>query len=187
MTLAPLSTRRFITKWSSNWIGTGKNMKKWSLRPHGYCPFCKADNEDTTHIIHCLHDEATKASHDALWVWTESMIKIGTCPRATRAIRNELYSWRNGTDAPVITQLNETLQQAIYSQHSIGWKSFLEGLISLDWKVYQQEYFEEIDSKRSSHLWGSKAIRCGWKYLTTIWISRNQQLHKTDHILDMEG
>ena len=187
MTLAPLSTRRFITKWSSSWIGTGKNMKRWAIRPHGYCPFCKAENEDTEHILQCIQDDAQKISQDALWTWTESMIKIGTCPRVVRAMRNEISAWRDNTEQPDITQMNDVLQRAILSQRTIGWKSFLEGLISIEWKRYQQEYFEESGSKRSHYLWGSKAIRCGWKYLTTIWIGRNQQLHQTDHILDMEG
>ena len=187
MKLSPLSTRRFISKWASNWIGTGENMKKWNIRPHGYCPFCKNDNENTHHILKCLHEEATKINHDALWVWTESMIKIKTCPRAVRAIRDELYAWRNNTSLPTLDNTNETLTKAILSQRQIGWKSFIEGLLTLEWKQYQKEYFEETESLQSHNLWVSKAIRIGWKYLTTIWNGRNTQLHQIDHILDMEG
>ena len=187
MNTASLSMRRFVTKWSANWLGTGKNMKRWALRPHGYCPFCKEENEDTFHIMKCAHEDAKTLSHDALWTWTESMIKIGTCPRAVRAIRNEIVSWKSNSALPDIDALNEQLQHAILAQRSIGWKSFLEGLFSLEWKQYQKEYFDKIDSKRSHGLWVSKAIRICWRYITTIWVGRNQQLHQTDHILDMEG
>ena len=187
MKLATLTTRRFVTKWASGWIGTGKNMKRWKLRPHGYCPYCKMEDEDTFHIMQCLHTEATQHHHDALWTWISSMIKIGTCPHAIRAIKNEITAWRTGSDPPNIDTLNPSLHAAILSQRNIGWKSFLEGLFSIHWKQYQQEYFDESGSRRSPNLWVSKAIRHCWKYLFTLWVCRNQQLHNTDHILDMEG
>ena len=39
MQLSPLHKRIFMSKWASNFSPTGKNMKRWRLRPHGNCPY----------------------------------------------------------------------------------------------------------------------------------------------------
>ena len=57
----------------------------------------------------------------------------------------------------------------------------------LEWEEYQRNYFENIGSKKSSSLWVTKAIRACWEYNMSIWMARNEQLHKTDRILEFEG
>ena len=47
--LSPLKTKRFVSKWVSNMIASGKNMVKWELWYQGARPFCDADNEDRNH------------------------------------------------------------------------------------------------------------------------------------------
>ena len=185
--LVSLSKRRFISKWSSDWIPSGKNIKRWQIRPHGYCPYCKHENEDTNHILRCIHQDAQQFSKDALWTMVQSLVKIGTCISAVRAIRDEIRSWRENLPYPSLQHLPEVLVPVILSQRQIGWRSFLEGIYSKEWKRYQEKHFQDINSKRSADLWTSKAIRIGWTYLTTIWQHRNEQLHKTERIKDMKG
>ena len=140
-------------------------MKRWALRHHGYCPFCEEEDEDVEHIIKCLHEDATRINHDALWELTKELIKIGTCPCAVREIRNEIEAWRNNLLLPTLSNMNESLQDTILAQRKIGWKSFIEGLFTKKWRQYQQEYFTEIESKKGHNLWTSKAIRACWKYI----------------------
>lgn len=147
MKLLSLTHRHFVSKWASQFVATGKNMKRWQFCPHGYCPFCKDEDESTTHILHCTHQDARDISKETLWKFVESMIKIGTCPRAVRAMRDETMFWRDNKDCPDISFLPEILQFAIISQRQIGWRSFLKGLLSTDWTNYQQAYFEDIGSR----------------------------------------
>ena len=88
---------------------------------------------------------------------------------------------------PPIQQMNVSLQRAILAQWKIDQKGFLEEIFSIHWKKYQQEYFSELEVQCSHNLWACKAIRARWKYLHSIWMGRNDQLHKTARILDMEG
>ena len=187
MKLMSLTKRRFISKWVSNYVATGKNMKRWEMRPHGYCPFFKQEDEDTQHILNCMHHDAQNVSKQALWKLVETLVKIGTCTMAVRAIRNKIEAWRNNTAHPNINHLPDDLATVIKAQRQIGWKSFLEGLFSIQWKQYQQAYFQEANSRRSADLWVSKAIRAGWTYIFTIWQERNEQLHRTDRIKDLAG
>ena len=187
MKLVTLTKRRFISKWSSDWNVCGKNIKRWQIRPHGYCPYCQSENEDNKHILQCIHHDALQNSHDALWQLVQSLVKIGTCVSAVRAIRDEIVAWRNNDQYPSLVHLPDELKEVIQAQRNIGWKSFLEGLYSKKWKAYQETHFNKIGSKRSPNLWTSKAIRIGWTYLSTIWQYRNEQLHKTERIKDMKG
>ena len=75
----------------------------------------------------------------------------------------------------------------ILAQRQIGWRNFLDGLISIEWEKYQMEHFKVIGSHKSASLWASKAIRACWEYNAKIWMARNEQLHKTERIKDLEG
>ena len=120
MKLVGLSRRQFVTKWGNNFVATGKNMKRWKLRAHGSCPFCEAEEEDTNHILTCLHEEAKETSKEALWVLLETMIKIGTCSRLVMALKIELLEWRNQRVPTDIEMLDEELQEVIRSQRKLG-------------------------------------------------------------------
>ena len=50
-----------------------------------------------------------------------------------------------------------------------------------------QKHFNLIRSKQKATTWSSKLITYGIKFLYKIWDTRNQQLHKTARIQDMEG
>lgn len=134
-------------------------MTKWKLRHHGYCPFCQQEEEYTKHILQCTHNTAIKISKDTIWVFVKKLIQIGTCSRLTMALKVELTAWRNNMPRPSLTSLPQDIRIVIIAQRKIGWKTFLEGLISVEWKKYQKEYFREIESTRSSDLWASKVIR----------------------------
>ena len=84
-----LNKQRFVAKWISHCIGTGKNMVRWNMRHEGYCPFCCHANEDTKHILLCQHVDAIAAWEKALKQHLESLNSFDTCSLIIRIIRNE--------------------------------------------------------------------------------------------------
>ena len=187
MKLSHGGRKRFVTKWGNEWLGTGKNMKRWKLRHHGYCPFCLKEEENTNHILSCQHKDATTIWNKELWNYIVEMKKIGTCTTAILAIKRELIHWRLEEEFPDITELPISIRAPIRLQRKLGWRAFLDGLISMEWKVYMTEYYGEIKSKKGASLWASKAIRKGWDLNSAIWKGRNEQLHETARIEDMQG
>ena len=185
--LVSLSRRRFVSKWAMNYVATGKNLKRWKMRHHSYCPFCEEEDEDVHHILHCTHDEAQRIFHSTLWTLMETLMKIGTCTRAVMAIRNEIIAWRNDSTYPDTEDLGCDLAEVILAQRDLGWRAFLDGLLTTKWAQYQKIHFELRGSKRSHNLWVSKTIRACWSYNVSIWTARNEQVHKTDRIKDLEG
>ena len=72
-------------------------------------------------------------------------------------------------------------------QRGIGWQQFLEGLISIKLSSYQHQYLINTESKRSIQSWCTRLIKNGWTIITTIWESRNNQLHTPDILNKLEG
>ena len=89
-----LSQKRFVTKWTSECIATGKNMKRWNFRYDGSCPFCLTSNENTAHILQCKHKESLTIWDEALISVFHQLFKLDTCPILITALRENLHAWR---------------------------------------------------------------------------------------------
>ena len=182
------STRqRKLTKWVSGWLGTGKNMKRWNLRYKGLCPFCEQDDEDTLHVLRCRHANPSQTWRTLLQEFDGILIKQKTSYSLRKAIIIELRAWRDMKPPPVWKNLDEQLKQAILEQRRIGWRSFLEGLLSTKVLQYQQQFLAVEYSDRKISSWSKKIIKAGWKLLMKMWENRNEHLHKPNKILEMEG
>ena len=72
-------------------------------------------------------------------------------------------------------------------QRLIGWKSFLEGIMSSLWAKYMSFYFSTKKSNKSGKTWAARLLTYSWKFVFYIWEQRNKQLHHTARIKDLEG
>ena len=162
-------------------------MKRWKERFKSNCPFCLHEDEDTHHILTCHHADASHRWNESLKQWEISMAKIDTCKHVMIAIKRELAAWRHESSHPDISLLPRRLQCAIHEQRNIGWKQFLEGLLSRHWKLYMTTYYLGKRSKRKGSTWASRLVQYNWKLIASVWESRNEQLHQTERIHDLEG
>ena len=145
--------QRKLTKWFSGWIATGKNMMRWDLRYRGGCPFCTEPKEDTLHILHCTKPIPTSNWNNLLIEYDKKLIKFKTSYALRKAIILDLRSWRRKESFPCLQFADTELQQAIGKQRKIGWKNFLEGLLSKDLIAYQKHYIEEHFPKMKCTTW----------------------------------
>ena len=183
-----LPRRRFISKWISDNMATGTNMKRWKKRPHDYCPYCKQPKENIPHILQCTHPDAMINWKKHLLRYLESLYKIGLSTSLLLPLKDELMIWKIGqsTTTTYTPQHHRDYEcdQLLRKQKTLGWNQFLEGLYISEWK----EYIDSICPERySTDKLLSKMIKLGWDFLFGIWDERNQRLHQTDHILDLEG
>jgi hypothetical protein len=182
-----ITQRRFITKWASNNMGTGHKMIQWKYRHKGNCPYCMEPNEDVPHMLQCSDTKAIRLWNESLWDYITSLHKIHTCPRAIIAIMKELQAWREQLPFPNIDNLSPALHTVISNQRYIGWKQFLEGLLAQEWIKYQHDHYIQNHSKKTGLTWSKKIIRLHVNLLQKVWTGRNNQLHKTNMIHEMEG
>ena len=183
----PGSQKRFISKWSTNYIGTGENMIEWNLRCHGDCPFCNEPKESTTHVLQCLHTDSLQAWSKEMEIYKTNLTKIGTSTILVKVILTELHCWRNKLSYPDVTCFSPELQGLIRAQRNLGWKNFLEGILSTRWREMQQRYRSKKYTHSRSQLWSKRLIKINWALLSSVWLQRNEQLHNTQAIYDREG
>ena len=179
--------RRTITKWTCGWTGTGKNMKRWNLRYEGYCPFCKYENEDTSHILQCQHDHQNSLWKKLNIEYESKLQKLQTNFYLRRTIMREIEAWRKKYPPPPLHYADSQLIIAIKEQRELGWKAFLEGLISKKIIDYQQKYYTETNSKLSIKTWCHRTIRYNWKLILELWDSRNKYIQRPSQLELMEG
>ena len=118
----PNSKRKFVTKWVSEWLGTGSNMVKWKLQFKGNCTHCDIVDENTSHILQCGNIEATKKWSNELENFNRKLGKFGMEPKLRKAICRNLNEWRQGRTPNATTRINRNLREDIAEQTKIGWK-----------------------------------------------------------------
>ena len=78
-------------------------------------------------------------------------------------------------------------RKPVQDMRKIGYSRILEGLLPKSVIEYQQSYYTTTESKKSGKAWGKKVYVLFWECLKKLWAGRNEQLHLTDRIHDLEG
>ena len=181
------SRRRFVSKWALHCMGTGAKLVEWNLRRHGECPFCDHKQEDTLHILKCQHKEVCTNWEKLLQKYTRALKRIRTSPILIKVFVVETATWLASKPHTSTVSLTTTLANAITTQRRIGWKGFLEGLITKQFTQIQQSYLDSIKSRKTSLSWAASLITLNWSMIRDVWQFRNDKLHQTQVILDREG
>ena len=187
MNALPFGMKRFVSKWTTNINPNGKNIHRWNMRFKGNCPFCNHNKEDNLHILTCPHEKACKVWKQAIKKIIKKLKRLDTCRFVLNAIKKELNAGRMNSTLPSLQRYPKELERAIRDQRKLGWKSFLEGLLSHHWTLYMQEYYDAQKSNYSPTLWTARLIKYNLESLFFIWEKRNEQLHHTDKIRQLEG
>ena len=179
--------QRTLSKWCSGWIATGKNMKRWDLRYRGNCPFCGVQDEDTKHVLMCPHQKATSNWSSKLSDFDKKLTKYRTSYYLRKAIILELRAWRNNTEAPSLNFSDQSLKPAILKQRRLGWRLFLEGLITKDIIQYQNDYLKQTFPDKKLSAWTKKVLMAGWDFIMNLWEFRNETLHQPNQLAELQG
>ncbi len=179
--------QRFASKWSCETLATGKNMTRWNQRFNSKCPFCNHDKEDTNHILKCKSEESIQIWKEMIDNMLVQLQKADTCWLVMMAIKKELNNWKRDKKHDALSKYPLLLQEAIEEQRQLGWKNFLEGLISRKWTEYMKQYYVQSNTKKSAVKWASKLVKYTWMGIHYIWKERNKKIHDTQIIQDLQG
>ena len=178
------SNQRFASKWVTRQLGTGNKMKQWRFRPHDSCPFCLQEKEDTAHVLLCQHDDAISLWNTQIKLIEESLSKWETEATLQVAICEDLQAWRQKNHLSSIRVLPTELQRPILDMRRLG---VLEGLLPKLVIEHQDGYFKSIESNKTGKSWGKRVYKLFWSVLKALWAGRNDQLHNTNRINDLQG
>jgi hypothetical protein len=101
-----------------------------------------------------------------------------THPNIATAITSRLTHYRHRTQPYLPPNISFEILQATLAQDRIGWKFFIEGLLSTKWRHAQSRYYKRQSiSSISPHQWLSKLLSRLHKLGHALWEHRNQVLH----------
>ena len=91
------------------------------------------------------------------------------------------------SSTPLHRHADPQLKDAMSSQRSIGWKSFMEGLVCWSIIDYQKQYLKTHFPTTRITRWTTNLIKNSWNLIMAIWTYRNETLHKTKNIEALQG
>ena len=100
----------------------------------------------------------------------------------------DLHCWRHSQPYLLIKSLSPTLQTIFIQLRQIKYDKFLEGLIPKALIQYQEQcYREQNNCRKTGKTWGKKVYKLLWELTKSIWLGRNQHMHETDRIKELQG
>jgi hypothetical protein len=174
--LKQMSTKRqhWISKTTSGFCAVGVMMFRWKEHPSPACPRCN-ETETVEHVWRCQHDTEN--------IWDKSlsnlkdwMLQHDTHPEVARVIIEGLRAWRSDKESIKYSTV-EWVNELVMQQNQMGWRNFFEGMLSTNWQLAQNAYFQQIGSRKSSKRWATAIIRKMWQIAWDLWEHRNGFLH----------
>ena len=171
----PLGLRRFLGKFATSHIATGKMMRLRRHWPHSKCPVCGAEVEDTKHVLQCPKSRA---------IWNEAVNDLAqwmkdqdTQPEVAKHITNLLQSWALQQPPTLVPLTAAAKQQALQAQSDLGGWNTMMGRISKRITAIQDQRFRVKGSRRSGLRWTVALIKKLQGIAWDMWRHRNGVLH----------
>ena len=158
-------------------IAPANGNRPWERTLCPLCPSCAQERETCSHILSCNHEgrvDVLMKSIDLLATW---MTEVDTDPDLRDCIM-EYARGRGGiTMSELCSSLDTRFRLMAHDQDEIGWRRFMEGMISQRMRTIQSEYSVIEGSKVTPDQWGSGVVI---KLLETShgqWLYRCIQVH----------
>jgi hypothetical protein len=152
-------------------------MHRWG-KGTSPCPRCEQIQEDTLHLIVCTATRAKAVWELSLQALSQWMLNNKMLPQLGTYIIQALPCWKNQQNAPPIPIYDEFgLHYAITTQTRIGWKNFLDGFISIEWRQVQDKYYAWLAIRRTGRRWVTALLDKLWDVSWTMWDDRNDALY----------
>lgn len=156
---------------------TNYNQSKYKAGHDKKCPSCGKVDETCAHVLTCEEVgrvDALKASIARLGEWLE---EHDTDPVIASLILE--YARRRGGMSMIdlIRSPDGRLARAASSQDIIGWRRFMEGMISKEWVKVQRQHYVIRGGRLRPHVWAQQLAVKLMEITHGQWLYRNVQVH----------
>ena len=173
--ILPFDRKIWMTKQVSSFCGTGTKMKLWQFRESDVCPLCP-EQEDNYHVIRRKSVEAGMKWDEAIDSLEATLTDNYTPQETVEMIIGQLNNWRSTTHTP-LTCHTPSLQKAVLAQEIIGWQAFMEGCLSITWRIHASTFSQR---KYSPRRWTALLVKKLWLVAFDMWDHRCKLLHTND-------
>ena len=179
--MIPESRLIYLAKTYAGYAATGKVMFRRKVWPKNACPRCGLP-EDHQHVIQCNHEHAKDEFYQRWGELDDWVVKTSSNDMSS-AICTILTDYRdNNKTQNIFVSWSPAIQNAVKDQHRIGHRSFIEGMLSVQWTVAQQEHLQLIgDTRHDANRWVATLTTKLWNLSHHMWEHRNKILHNNEN------
>jgi hypothetical protein len=127
----------------------------------------------------------SRTGHFVVWALLVSslsdwLVSVNTANDVVFWIIRHLMEWRSSEPlSPIHTDL-PGLQQVIEAQDRIGWLSFFEGCIAVEWVGVQEAHFIWLGHRNIGKRWATSLVVKLWEVAWDLWNHHNQIKHNLE-------
>ena len=175
---------RWISKFSSGFIGNGNMLRHRGWQDSDKCPLCGKNNEKSSHVLTCRNTEAVKLFKKKIKEDLGPVLQEHkTNSYLTAAILEILVSHRKGRIKYMdYGKFDASIGDAFREQQQIGWHNFMMGRWSPRWQAIQARHYSLIRSRKSSKRWAIAICRELLQISWDMWQFRNGYVLSLIHI-----
>jgi hypothetical protein len=180
-----VQSRLTTSKMLHGWQNTGHQRVKIHPGASSQCPHCLALDETQEHVLRCSAQGVAAVRYNALIILSSSVVTRCGGSKTWTALVDGIRHWLiHGTALdglmPLVdgaTKYSTSLQHAIKTQTSIGWKYALRGYLSTGWVYAYSLEHPKTSASQIRSKWLRHVIRSIWTFGETMWRHRNNVLH----------
>ena len=152
-------------------------VSKWDPSVDGLCPSCRQCTETSEHVLYCNENgrvDAMLQSVDSLELWLN---KTDTDPELTSCLVQYARGRRGVAMQTICQDQDSSLQAMARSQDVIGWRRFMEGMISRRIVERQRDHLRCKGIQWQLNRWASGLVVRLLEITHGQWLYRNVVVH----------
>jgi len=157
--------------------GTFHNLKIRRARDDDICPSCDECSETCAHVLQCSDAGRVEAMLLTIDLMKKWLLKIGTDGGLVTALVRYAAGRGQVTMQEICFDMGEEYHRFAWSQDMIGWRRFMEGMVTKEIVAIQWQYLVMTGSTVSINRWMSGLIIKLLEVTHGQWLYRNTQVH----------
>jgi hypothetical protein len=126
---------------------------EWDKSEWRLCPSCMRERDTCKHVLHCHHEGRVETLHHMLSIMEEWMWEADTDPDLQECITEYTHGRGALTMQEICWGRGELFLQMAREQDEMGWRQFMEGMISRRMRDIQRLYRIQSGAGVSSERW----------------------------------
>lgn len=157
--------------------GTNVNQAQYKEGHDPHCPSCSVARETCSHVLHCNEAGRVDALERSIVLLENWLKEVGTEP----TLRRSLVRFARGRGGITMEEITDGwgsgFREMAKSQDTIGWRRFMEGMISCEVLPIQADYVEMGECKLSLNTWAKGLVVRLLETTHGQWLYRNVHVH----------
>ena len=172
---------RLFQLWAAKQVtgvaGTNEYQARYKDEHDPRCPSCDRAIETCGHILHCQEEERVAALHRSIGWLDDWLGEVGTEPTLWRWLVRYARGRGHHSMSHITLEGGPGAVEMGRSQDMIGWRRFMEGMISREILPLQEEFFDAGGSTMSLSDWAQELVVNLLECTHGLWLYRNLHVH----------